>query len=223
MSGKNVARRFNPGAFFVGRLAAMVAHKKVIAPAQIAEAKRLYEQTLTPMLDIAAMLGIARSTLNNRVREWKWVRRSGAGGAVDIARVVRGNAVAVLTANADLAPAAVPADFVRLAPVSAERRAALAARIQAVAEREMDVIERVVQVLGPADEAGAERVTRTLARVSRTLREVAALNQPDEVTPPDDADADPLPRDIDEFRNELARRIRGIIAARKAAAAGGDV
>jgi len=130
----------------------------------------------------------------------------------------------VLTANADLAPSAVsaPADFVRLAPVNAERRAALAARIQAVAEREMDVIERVVQVLGLADEAGAERVTRTLAGVSRTLREVAALNQPDEVTPPDDADADPLPRDIDEFRNELARRIRGIIAARKAAAAGGD-
>jgi hypothetical protein len=202
----------------------MVAHKRDFSPEQIAEAKRLYEQTVTPVLDIAAMLGIARSTFNNRVREWKWARRSGGSGVVDIARVVRGTAVAVLTGNADLAPAvnAAPADFVRLAPVNAERRVALAARIQAVAEREMDVIERVMQVLGPADEAGAERVTRTLAGVSRTLREVAALNQPDEVTPPDDADADALPRDIDEFRNELARRLRGIIEARKAAAAGGD-
>ena len=69
-------------------------------------------------------------------------------------------------------------------------------RIQNVVEREMAVVERVVNLLGPADEAEAERTVRTLAGISRTLREIAALNQPDEVTPPNETDDD-VPRDID--------------------------
>lgn len=52
---------------------------------------------------------------------------------------------------------------------------------------------------------------RTLAGITRTLREIAALNQPDEMTPPNETDNDPIPRDIDEFRNELARRINALI------------
>jgi hypothetical protein len=77
------------------------------------------------------------------------------------------------------------------------------------------VIERAVGVLGPSNEAEAERTVRTLAGISRTLREIAALNRPDEVAPPDEADDDPVPRDLDEFRNELARRIRGFVEARR--------
>jgi len=98
--------------------------------------------------------------------------------------------------------------------VSPQQRAALAQRIQNVVEREMTVLERVVGVLGPSNEAAAERTAQTLAGISRTLREIAALNRPDEVTPPDEADDDPVPRDIDEFRNELARRIHALIDAR---------
>jgi len=78
-----------------------------------------------------------------------------------------------------------------VAPVSPQQRAALAARIQSVVEREMTVIERAVGVLGPSNEAAAERTVRTLACISRTLREIAALNQPEKVTPPDEADDDP--------------------------------
>jgi hypothetical protein len=59
-----------------------------------------------------------------------------------------------------------------------------------------------------------------MASISRALREIATLVQPDEVKAPDDADDDPVPRDIDEFRNELARRIRGFIEARSAGADG---
>ena len=56
---------------------------------------------------------------------------------------------------------------------------------------------------------------RDSASISRTVREIAALNQPTEVAPADEADDDPVPRDIDEFRYELARRIRGFIEARQ--------
>jgi hypothetical protein len=50
------------------------------------------------------------------------------------------------------------------------------------------------------------------------VREIAALNQPNEVTPADAADDDPVPSDIDEFRFELARRIHQFIEDRQACA-----
>ncbi len=107
-----------------------------------------------------------------------------------------------------------------IAAVSQQQRAALAVRIRNVVEREIAAVERVLDAVGAADGGEAERSARTLASVSRTLREIAALNQPDEVTPPDEADDDPIPRDIDEFRRELARRIRGFIDVRRNRAAG---
>ena len=95
------------------------------------------------------------------------------------------------------------------------KRAALAVRIQNVVESELAAAERILAAVKAADQSEAERSARTLASVSRTVPEIAALNQPIEVTPPHEADDDPIPRDIDEFRLELARRIRGFIEARR--------
>jgi hypothetical protein len=187
----------------------VAAHKIQVAPELIAEGKRLHETTLTPLCDIAAAMGLSRGTLANRIREWGWKRRRPSSGTVDIFHAVRGATAAVATAETPM-PATGVAD-----PVSPQQRAALAQRIQNVVEREMTVIERAVGVLGPSNEAEAERTVRTLAGISRTLREIAALNRPDEVAPPDEADDDPVPRDLDEFRNELARRIRGFVEARR--------
>lgn len=39
------------------------------APECIADGKRLYELTLTPVPDIAAMMGISRKTLERRIRD----------------------------------------------------------------------------------------------------------------------------------------------------------
>jgi CRP-like cAMP-binding protein len=179
--------------------------RREIAPQLVAEGRRLYEQTMTPTYDIAVMLGIARSTFNNRVNEWGWTKRAVNRAAVDIARIVRGSAVAALTAPPQEAAPAPPA----------ERHAALAARILDVVEREMDAVEAVLKQLGPADKAEAERSARTLASLARTMHEIAALAKPDDVTPPDDPDTDPVPRDIDELRVELARRIRGLVEAQR--------
>ena len=111
-----------------------------------------------------------------------------------------------------------PAAVASAAPVTPERRQALAERIQSVVEREMTLIEMIVKKLKPSDQAEAERSMRTLATISRTLREIRAINQPDGATPPDEADNDSIPRDIDEFRLELARRIHALIDARQAGA-----
>ena len=100
-------------------------------------------------------------------------------------------------------------------PLSPEQRLAMALRIQRVVEREMDAMERILAVIQPADQIEAEHGARTLAGVSRALREIKALTEPDEVTPPDDADDDSIPLDIDEFRNELARRINEFVDAER--------
>jgi hypothetical protein len=195
------------GAFFAGRFA-VTAHKIQIAPELAAEGKRLYEQTLTPLRDIAAMMGICRGTLATRIREWKWTRRRMAAAPFELHHAIRGAAMAAITQEP-------PSNGASLVPVTPQQRAAIASRIQSAVEREIAAVERVLDVVGPADQGEAERSARTLASISRTLREVAALNQPDEVTPPDDADNDPVPRDIDEFRRELTRRIRNFIEARR--------
>jgi CRP-like cAMP-binding protein len=184
----------------------MAASRIDLDPGHVAEARRLYELTMTPTHDIAMYLGIARSTFNNRVNEWGWTKRAVNRAAVDIARVVRAGAVAALTAQADGEAAA---------DATADRHAALAKRILDVVEREMDAVEAVLKQLGPADTAEAERSARTLASLARTMREIAALARSDDVTPPDDPDDDAVPRDIDALRDELARRIHAIIDARQ--------
>ena len=184
----------------------MPAHKIEFAPELIAEAKRLYENTATQVGDIAAMLGVCRSTLTHRANEWGWRKRAHAGTTVDLVRMVRGAVAAELTGPSSH-------DNADAAPVSPQQRAVLAQRIQAVVERQMAVVEQVVAILGPSDKAEAERTVRMLAGVSRTLREIAALNQPDNETPPDGPDDD-IPCDIDELRHALANRIEQLIAER---------
>lgn len=187
----------------------MAAPKIQIAPELVVEGKRLYEETLTPVQEIAAMMGVSRWTLENRIREWNWKRRRHPTGPVNLLRAVRGAVIAVVTDKTQ-APDVLPAR-----PVSPERRAALAARIMDVVERQLTAVETVLATVKPSDQGEGERSTRMLASIALTLREIAALNQPDEVTPPDEAEDDPVPRDIDDFRRELARRIRGFIEAER--------
>jgi hypothetical protein len=103
-------------------------------------------------------------------------------------------------------------------------------RMQAIVEREMEAVERVLAVISPADPAQAEGSARTLATLARTLRDIAALKPTAEVKDADDAhsaddaarDDDAIPQDLDEFRDELARRLLQIIDAHAGDEAGGD-
>jgi hypothetical protein len=186
----------------------MATPKVEIAPERIADGKRLFELTLTPVPDIAAMMGVSRKTLERRIHEWGWPLRSAPRHATD--RALVGMAPTGAVANAE--PTAAVA--VSLSPVT---RAELAARIHGIVAQGLDAVERVLSKVGPADESGAERSARTLAAVARTLQEMAALTKPEaEVMPPDHADDDdPIPRDINGFCRELARRIRNFIEARR--------
>lgn len=188
--------------------------KKVIAPELLAEARRLYEQTLAPVADITAMLGITKDPFYAIVRREGWRHRRARVATFEFVKALGGAAVLTPPAEQPRAP------LVAANPLLPEQRLALAERLMTGTEEALDAIKRVTAQINPNNPAEADASARSLANISRALREIAALTKTDEVTPPDDADDDPVPRDIDEFRNELARRIRGFIESRRAGAAG---
>ena len=158
----------------------MAPRKKEIAPALVAEGRRLYEQTVVPVAEIARTMGISKSTLQDRVDAWGWKRRDYHS---ELMRKLRAAEVAAaeVSAAASEQPASEPP--AAIAPAEPANRVAIAARIATVVEREMDAVERVLKVIGPANQIEAERSARTLAAIARTLREIAAFNQSDEVKP----------------------------------------
>ena len=177
--------------------------RKHIAPELIAEGKYLYEETLTPTDEIGARMGLSRSAFYLRVKEWKWKPRRYRRGGV---------------AAAAMPSAPVAARDTRAAPPAEEPVLPFTERVKRVLDAEMAVIERTLKVLGPASNAEAERTTRILATISRTVQEIQAAAEGQTLN---EADDDAIPGDIDEFRETLARRIRGFIEARTGNPSGG--
>jgi len=178
--------------------------RKHVAPELIAEGKYLYEETLTPTDEIGARMGLSRSAFYLRVKEWKWKRRRYSSGGIEA-----GQAAAV-SATAASAPVIAPEAAEKL---PADPPVAFSERLRRVIDAQMQVAERTLKVLGPASSAEAERTSRILALVSRTVQEITATAQGR--LPADETDNDAVPIDIDEFRNELARRIRSFVDARR--------
>jgi hypothetical protein len=178
-------------------------------PEQQAEIVRLYTRTLTPVRDIAALMKVSRGTIEKRIRIWGVPSRKVASRPIELLHAMRGAVMAEASGGT-----------IRAAPVGAEalaaQRAAVAVRILEAVETELDAVQRVLEVLEPADKDETERTARTLASIARTLREAAALNQPEQAARHDDPDDDPVPGDVDEFRRELARRLQGLVDLERA-------
>lgn len=181
-----------------------------VAAERIAEGKRLYELTSTPVGDIAGMMGLSRSTLRRRIKEWGWVPRYAPRLATVREQVSLPPESVAETRSVLSVPAPTP-----------EERVALVSYFHRTVERGLGEVHRILDKNGPADEAGAERSARVLVSIFRTLREMTAVMPPEETTPQDEADHEPAPRTIDEFREALAIRIERIIEAHRSGAAGG--
>ncbi len=93
-------------------------------------------------------------------------------------------------------------------------------RVTRAIERELSLIEVIVggHHLKTQQRSEAERRARTLASLARTLGEVTRLRAGQQKAKP--ADNDAVPRDLDEFRRTLSRRLEQLVAAPASPAAG---
>jgi hypothetical protein len=97
------------------------------------------------------------------------------------------------------------------------RRKALVGRLWRTAEQQVEQIEEWLTRHGQEPD---DRNTRAIATLTKTVRELAAFDEaqaakrPRVRTKTDPAHDDPVPRDIEEFRRELARRIHALVARR---------
>lgn len=186
--------------------------RKLMPRDNVAEARQLYENTLVPVKDIAALLGFSRNTLLRRIEEWGWKKRQ--QGSLDLTRLgrdSRGRARAVRQAR--------PRKGSGEPPQSEAERKTLAERIQAVAEREIAAVEQIIKALAGSDQVQAESAARTLACLARTLRELVQLDVT--TTHPEPNHDESIPRDLDELRRSLARKLEALIAGDGAPVSGG--
>lgn len=103
--------------------------------------------------------------------------------------------------------------------------ASMVGRVSDAIERELSKIELIIgSRMIPAQRIEAESRARVLASLARTLKEVMRLREQERAG--DDiikaADDDAVPRDLDEFRRELSRRLEGMVAGRAPLPSGGN-
>jgi len=198
-------------------------------PEFLAEAKRRIETTLQSTQSIAGDLGIDHRVLWRLVRREGWVRPEGSlrlrslPPAMRIAMQVD----AMVNASAHSRESGNPASDVQAAESAAlgprlrgderSERPALdnttIDRFEAAVLNELATVETMRANLGkePQRPIDAERTARTLSVLTETMgklqrQRLAAQPQPGN-------SYDDMPADIDEFRNELARRIDALIAS----------
>lgn len=176
--------------------------KRDVSSEAIEEARRLYETTRVSTQAIAEMLGISRSTLNGRIRQWGWKRRADR----------------LAPREPPVAAATPPAATGDVGAVETVSRRALIARLVTRIEGEISAVERIVARAGLSPGrtgAEAERAARTLAVLVRSLRELAALDRGEADTAAGDEEEDDV-RDADAYRRELAATLERVLAERAA-------
>lgn len=139
----------------------------------------------------------------------QFVKAEATSGTVDTSLTK----TAPIDDNAKTVAAASPKTTVRRS--TRHSRKTLVARVSTSIERELFAVEQLLASNGgtSALDTETERRARTLASLARTLRELSQL-EPAKTKPK--ADDDAIPRDLDELRRELARRLDGLIADAKA-------
>ncbi len=182
---------------------------KQITPEQLARARHSYEQTSVPVRVIADGLGVSEATVLRWARKWGWALRSERVPKVPppAGPAVPRQPAEPAPVDAGAAPSAVPLS-----------RIAVTLRVQEAVERELAAIDAIVAGLKgePRQSGDAERTARTLASLTRTLREVmrldAAKSKPE---PADNA----VPRSVDELRRTLTEKLDRLVAGDQGAVA----
>ncbi|MEJ0076001.1 MAG: hypothetical protein WDO17_11235 [Alphaproteobacteria bacterium] len=191
-------------------------------PEAIADIRYRYEETDEPQSSIAADYGIHSKTLDRLAKSEGFKLRKDRAkrdlpGDVRLAKegeqAVRAVAVACIAEGTGEGEAY---QAERRAGAVAPARLSVADRLERAVEKELAAVELVRASLGSQphfSSAEAERTARILERLTDTLWKVRRLRAPDMPgSVPDDFDD--MPKDIDEFRRTLARRIEAFVRSR---------
>ncbi len=104
-------------------------------------------------------------------------------------------------------------------PPQGDPESSLVERVSNAIERELSKIEIIIGVshVPPVLRSEAESRARVLASLARTLKEVMRLREQERVAGEEKlkADDDDIPRDLDELRSELARRLEILVGEAK--------
>lgn len=190
------------------------------SPGLEARGRYLFEETEASLSDIAFELGIHKGTVPDVAERRGWKRY--VPPPRDISPVTRILLEAealerrreTVQANPAEAGAATQSDGIDNDPAPAD----LVARLRRAVLNELTVIESLRDRLKnePQSRVAAERTARTLSTLTDTLQKLQRLQC---AVPHNGPDYD-MPADIDEFRNELARRIEAFVASREDAGDG---
>lgn len=151
-----------------------------------------------PVRDIAALVGLSERTLYTRIHKWKWAMRCDR---------MPDKIIGAEIGSGSFPPP--PATAENQAADTAPDGANLAERLQRAIDRELAAVEALIGKLGTTPDHGtdAERSARTLAMLSRVLRELAKLRYDEKAEDQNVDDSEDEFRDLDDFRRELAERL----------------
>lgn len=211
-------------------------------PAFMASLRHDYTQTNEPMWSIAARHGIATRTFEHIVKREDWPRRREQVRRLIPAQHLLDEAKALAaaqmpkrelsTAHFRAIPGSSPGRNPAWVPASAGTNGAEqptpetpsppdpGERIERLVIREIEIEEarreKLAGLQRPTEEAA--RTARNLAVLTQTLYALRRLRADADAVPrePEEKTAhdDDLPKDLDEFRRELARRIDAFVASR---------
>jgi len=190
------------------------------APEFLAEARRRVEQTLQSTSAIARDFGIHHDVLARLIRRFGWVRPEGSLAA-NLSPAMRLAAKAnALVAQAPPTPNPSPPRAPRAGGGErTERAAPPSLGDTAIDQLEAEALEQLARVqqlransaTEPLQPTDAERNARTLASLTDTIAKLRRLRIAGQ--PQQDETYDDMPADIDEFRDELARRLEALFAS----------
>ena len=183
-------------------------------PELVRTLRQRYENTDQLMTSIAAEFEIGTRTLQRMVMTEGWRKRSNRTRGLPIAVHLLEQAKALAEAGGKEAPPN-PSPPLAARAEGGEQAPSAIDRIEALVVKEIEAEEAArAQLIGKRRVVGAaERSARTLATLTQTLHILQRLRagHPPE---PETLDDDDMPRDIDEFRRDLARRIDAFVASR---------
>lgn len=193
---------------------AVEARRVKFSPELEARGRYLFGETDAAMADIAFELGIHKGTVPDVAKRRKWKRYVPPPRDVSpVTRIlVEAETLERRRNTAQSGPETEPEKYAGSEGASGKSENDIVARLRRAVLNELTVVESLRDRLKnePQSRVAAERTARTLSTLTDTLQKLQRLQC---TVPTSGSDYD-MPADIDEFRNELARRINAFVDSR---------